>query len=96
MAWEKLRIVYNAVLVAVVITVTAIGGMKSDWELVRYLIACAMVANLVYCAGPVAEGYAALFAIPRRASRIVLFTLGLLISACFAFAGMISFSMRDF
>ncbi len=95
-AWEKFRILYNGVLVAVVITVTAIEGMKFDWELVRYLVIGAVAANVAFCSGPVAEGYAALFAVPRRASRIVLFILGMLIAAMFAFAGMISFSMRNF
>lgn len=93
-AWEKLRIVYNAVLVAVVVTVAAFADVKFDIEFLRFLGICAVAAILVYCAGPVAEGYAALLGVARRASRIVLFTLGLLIAGFVAFAMMISFSMN--
>lgn len=95
-AWEKLRILYNGVLAAVVITVTAIEGLKVDAELAGFVFGCAVAANLAYCAGPVAEGYAALVGVPRRACRIVLITLGLLVAASVALAAMISFSTQGF
>lgn len=93
-AWEKLRVIYNAVLVAIVVTSATFGGTKFDAGFVGFLLGTAVAANVVYCACPVAEGYAALVGVPRRACRIVLFTLGLLVGGCLTFAATFSFGIK--
>ena len=90
LAWEKLRIVYNGVLVAVVLGASALGALQgharwSDVAFRRHLLFAAVVANVLYCTGPVAEGYLALLGSPRRAARGVLFGLGLLFASGLAF-----------
>lgn len=54
LAWERLRLVYNAALGAVVLACAA--GDISDREFRDFLLRAAVGANLCFCLGPVAEG----------------------------------------
>lgn len=78
-AWERLRLVYNAVLIAVTLVLGArhLGDERFQIRLVEG----AILANALFCAGIVAEGYLALLGFARRPCRITLFALGTLLAA---------------
>jgi hypothetical protein len=76
-AWERLRLVFNLILVVVVIIlVNPLGAML----LLPILAPNAGLANLCFCAGPVAEGYLCLLNMRRRAARVAVFTTGTLLA----------------
>ena len=77
MAWEKLRILYNGILVA--LTLLKIYGNNENWG--WELPLAALFANLCFCAAPVFEGYLCLVRLPRAIVRCVVFTLGTLVAA---------------
>ncbi|MSU78627.1 MAG: hypothetical protein EXS16_11110 [Gemmataceae bacterium] len=72
-AWEKLRLIYNAVLILVVAWVLHPVGIV---VLSPFLIEDAGIANGCYCAGIVAEGYLAWWGVPRVIGRLLLFGIG--------------------
>jgi hypothetical protein len=74
-AWEKLRLVYNAVLVVVVL----IKARFVDDMGLESLIPGALIANLCFCTGPIAEGYFCLLGFPRPIGRPLLFCLGMFV-----------------
>jgi hypothetical protein len=79
--WEKLRIVYNAVLL--------VAGLWCTWDLHAdfggvspysfWAAAYAIAANAFFCLGPLAEIYYTCLAGPIARFRIVVFTGGLFI-----------------
>src|SRR5262249_59017853 len=70
LAWEGLRVVYNLVLIAVVV---ALLGPTGILQRLPYVLEGALVANVCFCAGPVAEGYLCLFGVSRPAARTLIF-----------------------
>jgi hypothetical protein len=82
-AWEKIRIVYNLILVFLVTFVFI--ERFSDRGFLRYLVECAIAANLCFCAGPVAEGYLNLLGVQRRLARLWLAILGFALSSALAY-----------
>ena len=76
-AWEKLRLIFNAVLLLVVLSICGPGVI----EIIGEAILGALCANLMYCAGPVGECYLNWFGMPRVWARVLLFVLGLVASA---------------
>jgi len=91
LAWERLRLVYNAALGAVVLACAA--GDLSDREFRSFLLRDAVAANLCFCFGPVAEGYLALVGVGRRAARYLVFVPGLLLGCFFA---LVALTFRNF
>ena len=80
LAWERLRVVYNAALAVVVLVFAWPALSKSEFYL---HLACGVVgANVCLCLGPVVEGYLVLSGAERRAVRWIVFVPGLLL-ACF-------------
>ena len=77
LAWEKLRIVYNGVLVSIVVISILSGRDFNPFVLIEG----ALFANLCYCSGPVAEGYCCLFGISRQFARAVIFIVGVLMAS---------------
>lgn len=78
-AWERLRVVYNAILAVLVLAVVRAdwGDPEFPWELAR----AAFLANLCFCAGPVAEGYLAVgLGANRQVARWLMFIPGLLLA----------------
>src|SRR4051812_765664 len=69
-AWEKLRVAYNVILVAV--TVVKLLNTKDDWGLQPLVM-----ANVAFCVGPVAEGYLCWLGVKRPSARALLFGLGM-------------------
>lgn len=76
-AWEKLRLLYNAFLAVLVIVELAPLGVL---VLLPILLEAALVANICYCVGPVAEGYLCCIGVKRTNARYALFVLGTILS----------------
>lgn len=95
LAWERLRLWYNAALAALVVLLVPRGDW-ADPRFPRFLAAAAFGANLCFCLGPVAEGYLSLLGVNRRTARGVVFVPGLLFALLLAFATLFSWGMRDF
>lgn len=77
-SWERLRIAYN-----VILGLGMIPFLKQFLDQPQFtmeVLAGAVGANLCFCAGPVAEGYAAMIGLPRRLTRRVIFAGGVLIA----------------
>ena len=98
-AWELLRLVFNAALVVVVIlaSVTLINRTElADPRFWRFLAKAAVGANVCFCAGPVVEGYLLQAGIPRRVSRLALFFGGLIVSMFLAFGCIATWGWGEF
>jgi len=76
-AWEKLRIVYNLLLIALVVIELGIEGTLITLPL---LFGGAVAANICFCVGPVAEGYLCCIGVERIRARLALFALGMILS----------------
>lgn len=96
LAWEQLRVVYNVAL----LLATGIGvvmgpdDLLTDRTFLRHLPRAAVLANVAFCVGPVAEGYLAWMGAPRRATRAVVFTLGSLFAMLLAWGSTALWSLR--
>jgi hypothetical protein len=77
LAWERLRLLYNAVLIGVVLFHLNIAVII----LAPFLLEPALVANLCFCAGSAGEGYLCLMGFNRRLSRFALFIAGTSVAA---------------
>jgi hypothetical protein len=82
-AWERLRLVYNAALVLVVML--SVGPEQEIPPAFWLFLACqAVLANLCFFAGPLAEWYVGWLGYRSRATRWVLFGAGLLFAVVLA------------
>jgi hypothetical protein len=75
-AWEKLRIVYNLLLALLVLSIRG----SDVFDLLPNFIEAAILANVCYCVGPVAEGYLCLLGLKRIPARLISCFLGLLLA----------------
>lgn len=82
LAWEWLRLGYNAVLALVVVVFA--GSSLAEFDFWEFLALGAFVANICFCLGPVMEGYLSLVGIPRRAVRWLIFVPGVLFACVLA------------
>jgi hypothetical protein len=90
LAWEKLRLIYNAILAGLSLFLGLPRLGDPDFWFI--LFEGALIANVCFCLGPVLEGYAALVGVLRRGVRMLLFVLGTSLAALltvFAIAGLI-------
>ncbi|MGL6075499.1 MAG: hypothetical protein ACRC8S_15200 [Fimbriiglobus sp.] len=94
LAWERLRLAYNAVLGLVVLFFA--GSELPNREFQGFLLRAVIGANLCFCLGPVAEGYLALVGANRRVARWCLFVPGLLFGCLVASAALFSWHLRRF
>src|SRR4051794_2287196 len=80
LAWERLRILYNA---SVSVSFLAVGypQLREPGAGKLFVVLVASL-NIAFCAGLCAEGYLAWAGMDRRAARLLLFILGTLL-ACF-------------
>lgn len=79
--WERLRILYNLILTAIV--VLPLGGGPVELPALAdlpILAVGAVLANLCYLAGPAAECYFALLGLRSRRVTLILFMGGVLVS----------------
>jgi hypothetical protein len=82
-AWERLRLVYNAVLALVV--VLFLSPRQAVEPTFWLFLACqAVAANLCFFAGPLGEWYVGWLGYRSRATRWVLFGSGLLFAVVLA------------
>jgi hypothetical protein len=93
-AWEKLRVAFNAVLAAVVLL--SAGSALSEETFWVFLLQGTLLANLCFCLGPVAEGYLTLAGSGRQSARWVVFSLGVMAGCLLAFLAVFSWQMRGF
>ncbi|HUE74856.1 MAG TPA: hypothetical protein VMP01_28575 [Pirellulaceae bacterium] len=86
LAWEKLRLAYNIVLVLVTLGGLGIVGTEFvNWRQLAVTLAIdAIVANLCFCAGPCLEGYLAWIGAERRITRTIVFVLGTILASLLA------------
>jgi hypothetical protein len=82
LAWEKLRILYNGLLIVAVLGII----LKSGFNLLAgiFFVEPAIYANVGFCAGPVAEGYLSWLGFRHPACRWFIFALGLFITLVLA------------
>jgi hypothetical protein len=78
-AWEKLRLLYNGLLIVAVLI-----RFQFILEVIPFFVEPAIYANLCFCAGPVAEGYLCWFGLPRQPCRWVVFWAGFFLTLAFA------------
>jgi hypothetical protein len=88
LAWERLRLFYNAILLVVVV---CYFGLETLF-IVPFALLPALLANLCFCAGPVAEWYLYLLGMPRRSARWLVFVLGTLLSVVVTLAAAAEFA----
>jgi hypothetical protein len=93
--WERLRVVYNGVLVA--LTLVCGLGSVADPKFWSTAVFGAVLTNVCFCVGPVLEGYATwYFGRPVRVVRWGLFLLGQTIAAGLACTVILSAFPRTF
>lgn len=88
-SWERLRIPYNAVLILGMLPFMKV--FLDNPKFTEDVVLGAVAANICFCAGPVAEGYATLIGLPRKPSRWVIFITGILIALMLEAACIIEF-----
>jgi len=83
LVWEKLHVVYVAVLALVTLLLIVTTG-SLDRRVLRVVIEGAVVANIAYFAGPLMETYIHWLGYDRRWPRWVMFTGGTLLAIILA------------
>lgn len=84
LAWEGLRIVFNAVLIFFTLALAMALGVAIDTLFWQRVIPGALAANVCFCVGPCAEGYLALMGADRRLARGFFFLAGLSLTSLLA------------
>ena len=84
--WEKLRVIYN-VIGAVPTALLAVIFPEALGE----LVACAVLANLCYCLGPLVDCYLTWFGIRHNGVTGILFVLGTGVMLVLALGAGVSF-----
>jgi hypothetical protein len=87
LVWEKLRLVYVSVLVAVVVFIAVLdsNSFRQHFRVfMQTVLGGAVIANLCYFAGPMVETYVTWLGYRGQWLRIVLFALGTLFSSLLA------------
>ncbi len=76
--WECLRLSYNRVLASEVLVLCVLirSELLEDRRFWGYLILRGIAANLCFCAGPVADGYAHRLGFGSRVTTTVIFRVG--------------------
>jgi hypothetical protein len=92
-AWEKLRIAYIAVLG--LLTVLLAGGDLFRLQMIEMIIVGAVISNLCYFAGPLAETYVRWLGLRTIWVRVFLFAAGLLFSMLLLVAAMATTMLPD-
>ncbi len=83
-AWEKLRLLYNAILTVLVFDFEVNHGWPRDiWFWLQVAVG-ALLANVCFCVGPVVENYLRLLGRTGSLARLILFCLGTLLAVFLA------------
>lgn len=96
--WEKLRVLYNAILglVTVVTLLVVPPRSRSLSDLFLSLAFFCFAANVCFCLGPVIDGYARLLGMRHNAVTVVIFSLGTGFAVLLALFAVHSFNMAAF
>ena len=94
LAWEKLRVVYVAILAVITILLIAPSGFLSR-RLLLLTAEGAVVANTAYFAGPIVETYIKWLGYDRAWPRWVMFAAGTLLSIILAVGTLASGLLPD-
>ena len=80
--WERLRIVYNLILVPFVLLAALIfaGIGPFEIDLIVSTIACGLLANLCFMLGPTLEAYGTYFKVWHPLMTVLLFIAGLFVT----------------
>jgi hypothetical protein len=78
LAWEKLRLLFNAILIAVSLSAAGLVGVVAKPDFWLAAVGGGVVLNLCYFAGPIVESYVAWLGFPTRWPRVATFVLGTL------------------
>jgi hypothetical protein len=81
-AWEKLRLFYNAIMILVTLGLTVYAQANPLAAVV--FVGEALLANICFSVGPIVEGYACWFGLPREYARWCIFTLGCIVTTALA------------
>ena len=84
LAWEGLRIAYNAILIFLTLALATAFGVVIDALFWQRVLPGALVANVCFCVGPCAEGYLAMMGADRRLARGFFFLTGLSLTSLLA------------
>ena len=88
--WERLRIVYNAVLIVWTLFLLALLMGRTPVALMIAVPFGGLLANLLYLLGPAIEAYATWFGFWHRSMTYVLFLAGLGFTALLALGALIA------
>jgi hypothetical protein len=96
--WEKLRILYNLILVFVVslLSIALIGKYSVDLQLMEMLVVGCFVANLCYLVGPAVDGYLTWLGVRHLAVTALLFVSGTLLAIVLAAASFVMHALPGF
>ncbi len=96
LAWEELRLIYNAVLVLETLVFGGFLGFLGDPIFWAEAVAGAIGANFCFNAGPIVEGYLNLVGMKRAKARGIVFTLGLVFSILLTSGAIFFKVLKDF
>ena len=92
--WEKLRLLYNALLIPWTLLTIMIWQPNGvgDPHFMADVIAGGLIANISFCLGPVLEMYLVYLGANTSAARIVLFGVGTAFTALAALIAILTYS----
>ncbi|WP_439629179.1 hypothetical protein [Gemmata sp.] len=95
--WERLRLLYNAILVPLVAAATLLfgGGLLLDHRYWESVIFGGIASNVCFCLGPILEFYLVRLGASTRTARGWLFALGTTFTALGALAAIVMYGRVD-
>jgi hypothetical protein len=86
LAWEKLRLLYVAILGSLTLLLAVLESTELLWSFRFWatVVQGAVAANICYFAGPVAETFVTWLGLRARWPRVVLFSFGTILSCLLA------------
>ena len=85
LAWEKLRVYYNVILLGLVFVLSSFSPHVGNPGFWLFVIHSGVAANLCFCVGPVAEFYLRWFGLPANGARWSLFVLGTVVAVALTY-----------
>lgn len=95
--WERLRLLYNAILVPLVVVATLLfgSGLLPDHRFWEAVVFGGVVSNVCFCLGPILEFYLVRLGAGARAARGWLFGLGTAFTAFAALVAVVMYGRVD-
>jgi len=83
-AWERLRLLFNLLLIAVTVSYAVLSSKATHPVFWVKAVSEGVLANVCFCAGPVAEGYLCWLGVPRVPARWFVFVCGTVLAITLA------------